>query len=201
MFCPRCGTWNPEGTLHCKLCGEGLQPGVAAIDPALRPAHDAAAQVMELPVYGGFWRRFAGVSLDTLVLFFPLATLRVLMGLDMTGEWQPDSTAWWISCWIELALSWLYGALMISGQARGTLGMQVMGLHVTRLHGERVSFGRATGRYMAQFLTVLTLGVGFLMQVFTRRRQTLHDLVSGTVVVRTRSERAPATAPAWGSGR
>ena len=137
---------------------------------------------------------------STVVLFFPLATLRVLMGLDMTGEWRPDSTAWWIASWIEVVLSWLYGAWMVSGPARGTLGMQVMDLHVTRLHGERVSFGRATARYMAQFLTVFTLGVGVLMQVFTRRRQTLHDMVSGTVVVRTRGERAPAAAPAW-SGR
>jgi uncharacterized RDD family membrane protein YckC len=53
---------------------------------------------------------------------------------------------------------------------------------------------------MAQFLTVFTLGVGMLMQVFTRRRQTLHDMVSGTVVVRTRGEHAPTPAPAW-SGR
>jgi len=201
MFCPRCGTWNPEGSLHCKLCGEGLQPGVAAIDPSWRSAHEAAAQREEVPVYGGFWRRFAGVTLDSLVMFFPLATLRVLMGLDMMGEWKPDSTVWWIASWIEVLLSWLYGALMISGTARGTLGMQVMDLHVTRLHGERVSFGRATARYMAQFLTVLTLGVGFLMQVFTHRRQTLHDLVSGTVVVRTRGERGPTPAPAWSTGR
>jgi uncharacterized RDD family membrane protein YckC len=53
---------------------------------------------------------------------------------------------------------------------------------------------------MAQFLTVFTLGVGILMQVFTAGGRTLHDLVSGTVVVRTRGERAPMPAPAW-SGR
>jgi uncharacterized RDD family membrane protein YckC len=201
MFCPRCGTWNPEGSLHCKLCGEGLQTGVAAIDPAWRAAHETAALREEVPVYGGFWRRLIGLTLDSLVLFFPLATFRVFLGLDMMGEWKPDSTAWWIASWVEVVLCWLYGAWMISGPARGTLGMQVMDLQVTRLHGERVSFGRATARYLAQFLSALTLMVGYLMQVFTRRRQTLHDLVSGTVVVRTRGERAPAPAPAWSGGR
>jgi uncharacterized RDD family membrane protein YckC len=201
MFCPRCGTWNPEGKLHCKLCGEGLQPGVAAIDPALLVAHDFAVHARNVPVYGGFWRRAAALIIDSLVMFFPLATLRVLLGLDMMNDWKVDSSEWWISAWTELVLSWLYGALLIAGPARGTLGMQVMDLHVTGLQGERVSFARATARYMAQFLSVFALMVGYVMQVFTRRRQTLHDLVSSTVVVRTRGEREPTPVPAWGSGR
>jgi len=75
---------------------------------------------------------------------------------------------------------------------RGTLGQQIMDLHVTGLRGERVSFARATGRYVAQVLNLFTLGFGLLMQLFNARRQALHDMVSGTVVVRPR--RAPATA-------
>lgn len=200
MFCRRCGTWNPDGTLHCALCGEGLQPGVAAVDPAALRAH-AMPPAEPPPVYGGFWRRFAAVVLDSLVLFFPIATIRVLAGLDMTGEWQPESSAWWFVSWLEVAIGWLYGASLIAGPGRATLGLQVMDLQVTGLHGQRVSFGRATWRYFAQFLTLVTLGVGYLMQLFTPKRQTLHDLLSATVVVRTRREPAPVSPPAWGSAR
>jgi len=204
MFCRSCGTWIPDGTLHCTLCGDGLQPGVSSVDPAVLAAQASQVRAMPAeatPVYGGFWRRAAAVFLDSLVLFFPLATIRVLYGLDMMGEWRPDSTAWWMVSCLEVVLSWLYGALLISGSARGTLGLQVMDLHVARLHGERVSFGRATWRYFAQFLTLLTLGVGYVMQVLTPRRQTLHDVVSATVVVRTRRGPAPEARPAWGSAR
>ncbi len=204
MFCQRCGTWNPDGTRNCTLCGEGLQHGVVAVDPELlgtQAPHLRALPAEASLVYGGFWRRAAAVFLDSFVLFFPLATIRVLYGLDMTGEWRPDSMAWWMVSCLEVVLSWLYGALLISGPARGTLGLQVMGLHVTRLRGERVSFGRATWRYFAQFLTLLTLGVGYVMQVFTPRRQTLHDLVSATVVVRTRRDSTPEARPAWGGAR
>jgi len=201
MFCRRCGTRNAEGAVHCTLCGEGLQPGVAAVDPSMRVAYAVAAPPAALPVYGGFWRRAAALILDSCVLFFPLATLRVILGLDMMGEWKPDSTAWWISSWLEVAIGWLYGALMIAGPGRGTLGLQVMDLHVARLHGERVTFARATWRWAAQFLTLMTLGVGYLMQLFTPRRQTLHDLASGTVVVRTRGEGAPTAPPVMSSVR
>jgi uncharacterized RDD family membrane protein YckC len=55
---------------------------------------------------------------------------------------------------------------------------------VTDLAGNRISFGRATVRYFAQYLSVLTLGVGYFIQPFTEKRQALHDMVAGTVVVR-----------------
>ncbi len=205
MFCRRCGTRSSEGTLHCPLCGAGLQPGVAAVDPAqLRVTAPAEAKL----VYAGFWRRAAAVLVDSLLMFFPLASMRVLVGQDMLGEWRPESTSWWVLTAVEIGSGWLYAAFLIGGRTRATLGLQVMRLEVCDLNGQRVGFARATGRYFAQFLTGLSLGIGYLMQVFTPRRQTLHDLVSRTVVVRTRHEVAPVSAPAppappappaWGS--
>ena len=201
MFCRRCGTRSPDEALHCPLCGEGLQPGVAAVDPAR--LHVAAMPPAELrPVYAGFWRRAAAVVVDSFVMYFPLTTLRVLFGLDMMGTWQPESLTWWILSWVEVGVGWLYAALFISSGARATLGLQVMDLQVCDLRGQRISFARATWRYFAQIVTLLSLGVGYLMQLFSARRQTLHDMLSRTVVVRTRPElapRSPASPPAWGS--
>jgi uncharacterized RDD family membrane protein YckC len=50
---------------------------------------------------------------------------------------------------------------------------------------ERISFLRATGRWAARYLSFLLLLVGYLMQPFTARKQALHDLIAGTVVVAT----------------
>ena len=201
MFCRRCGTRSPDEALHCPLCGQGLQPGVVAVDPAqLHAAVVTAAEIR--PVYAGFWRRFAAVVLDSLVMFFPLATLRVLFGLEMTGEWQPDSLTWWILSWVEVGVGWLYAAFFLSSGARATLGLQVMDLQVCDLRGQRISFARATWRYFAQIATLLSLGIGYLLQLFSARRQTLHDMLSRTVVVRARYGTAPlpaASQPAWGS--
>ena len=49
--------------------------------------------------------------------------------------------------------------------------MQVMDLKLTDLKGDRVTLGRSVARYLAQFLSVLTLGIGYLIQPFTPRRQ------------------------------
>jgi uncharacterized RDD family membrane protein YckC len=136
--------------------------------------------------YAGFWRRFAAVLVDSIVLWFPSAAVRVVLGLNPLALFETGSPAAWTSAGFEFLLGWLYAALTISSSARGTLGHQLMDLQVTDLHGNRISFAHATGRYLAQILTLFTFGIGYLIQLLTPRRQTLHDLVSRTVVVRSR---------------
>jgi len=187
MFCSRCGTWLADEAASCSLCGLVLRPGAA-------PAQGMApAAVIEQVSYAGFWRRFWAVLIDVIVTYFPIATVRVLLGLPVSGSFDPTVPAAWWSGAFEMVIDWLYAALLISSPWRATLGQAVMDLHVTDLNGDRISFGRATARYLAQILNLLTLGFGILMQVFSPRRQALHDLVSGTVVVRSRGH-APRVA-------
>ena len=60
----------------------------------------------------------------------------------------------------------------------------ILGMKVTDLYGNRISFARATGRHFAKFISGLMLGFGFLMVAFTERKQGLHDIVAGTLVRR-----------------
>jgi uncharacterized RDD family membrane protein YckC len=60
-----------------------------------------------------------------------------------------------------------------------------MGLRVTDLAGESITFGHATRRFVWRLLFTLPFLIGFLIARFTRRRQALYDLISGTLVVRS----------------
>ncbi len=81
-------------------------------------------------------------------------------------------------------LKWLYFTLLESSVLQATLGKTFIGIRVTDEQGRRISILKANARYWAKILSVLTLGVGFLMAGFTRRKQALHDFVAGTLVVR-----------------
>ena len=186
MFCPRCGTWLADEAASCTLCGLVIRPG------ATPPAGVAPAAVVEQVSYAGFWRRFWALLIDVIVTYFPIATVRVLLGLPASGSFDPLQPAAWWAALFEMGIDWLYAAFLISSPWRATLGQAVMDLHVTDLNGDRITFGRASARYFAQVLNLVTLGFGVLMQVFTARRQALHDLVSGTVVVRSRAAHAVA---------
>ena len=49
--------------------------------------------------------------------------------------------------------------------------------------GRRLTVGRAFGRYFAHIITACTFGIGLLMPLFTEKRQTLHDMIAGCIVV------------------
>ena len=66
---------------------------------------------------------------------------------------------------------------------QATPGMRLLRMRVTDLNGRPIGAGRAVGRYFAAWLSGCLCLVGYLMQPFTARRQTLHDMLAGTLVV------------------
>jgi uncharacterized RDD family membrane protein YckC len=148
--------------------------------------------------YGGFWRRWVAFVVDRFLLGLVVAPVVFLFIGPMVHFGQlledPDGVIPFLASMIGVlvfvvpvvvALQWLYYALLQSSTRQATLGQMLMGLKVTDLEGRRISFARATGRLFAHVLTGLTIGIGYLMVVFTRRKQALHDMIAGTLVVRT----------------
>jgi uncharacterized RDD family membrane protein YckC len=82
-----------------------------------------------------------------------------------------------------LVVSWLYFAGMESSRRRATLGKRLLGLEVTNLQGQRISFPRATLRMLAKYLSWFPMGFGYLSFFLSRRKQGLHDMAAGTLVV------------------
>jgi uncharacterized RDD family membrane protein YckC len=89
-----------------------------------------------------------------------------------------------MSVLIITVVQWLYFALMESSAKRGTLGKLALGIVVTDMAGNRISFGRATGRYFGKIVSGLILCIGYIMAGFTQQKQALHDIMAGCLVVR-----------------
>ena len=83
---------------------------------------------------------------------------------------------------IAFVLGWLYCALG-EGTAGRTPGKRLAGIVVRDSAGEIPGLGRATLRFAGRFATLATLLLGWLLILVTGRRQSLHDLIAGTVVV------------------
>ena len=133
--------------------------------------------------YAGFWRRFAAYAIDYALIFVCSAAIAVVAAL--AGFLQEDTPQ--LSA-IVLVGYFLYCALLESSSWQATIGKRVLGLKVTNRRGERIGFGRAAARFVAKLLSALTLFLGYLVMLFTQRRQALHDLIAGTLVA---NEAAP----------
>ena len=84
---------------------------------------------------------------------------------------------------IKILIALPYFALMESSRWQGTFGKQVMGIRVTDLDGRRISLGRATGRFFLKSASTILLMLGYLVS-FSEQRQTWHDYIAGTLVLR-----------------
>jgi|HubBroStandDraft_6_1064221.scaffolds.fasta_scaffold21588_4 uncharacterized RDD family membrane protein YckC len=167
--------------------------------PVYAPPAQAAWQTSARPVvaYAGFWLRFVAFIIDAIVLYFvgTIITLPFLASMGLRGimrghmplspeEWMPYFGALIRLALIRTVLNWLYYALLESSSWQGTLGKKALGLEVTDLEGRRISFGRATGRFFAKIISALILWIGFIMAGFTEKKQALHDMIAGTLVIR-----------------
>ena len=79
---------------------------------------------------------------------------------------------------------WLYYALMESSRNQATLGKLACGLVVTDIHGQRIGFGQASGRYFGMYISIMILGIGFFMCAWTETKQCLHDMLANCLVLK-----------------
>ncbi len=176
VFCRGCGKEIHETAPTCPHCG-------AVQNSLYRPAHGIAALSGD-DGRPGFGPRLVAAVLDGLIVvagaFVAGLVLGVLMAIQDAGETELELAG----NLLGLGLGWLYAALFESSHLQATPGKMALGIQVTDLNGERVSFGRATGRHFGKWVSALTLGIGYLMCLFTARKQCLHDLMAGCLMQR-----------------
>lgn len=144
--------------------------------------------------YAGFWKRFAAHVLDVVILMFLVLPLAIVLGLALGAAGTADSGTEAIGNLFGIVAVLFYYALQESSRHQATLGKRALGIIVTDLDGRPIGFGRACGRHVASVLNYLTLYIGWIMAGLTERKQGLHDMLAGTLVV-NKTEAGPI--PAW----
>lgn len=201
MLCMDCGKEIGE---KAGLCEECLSKRPAE----LQPAETAADQAVQLPAAGhygdaGFWYRLVAylidhslVSIISTLVFIGLIVLGLAGGgvmiLGLGGNEELMKKGFIAGLFVMLlttlgafiVVGWLYYALMESSRYRGTVGKIAMGLAVTDLNDQPVSFMRASGRYFGRIVSALIFCIGYIMAGFTKRKQALHDKIAGCYVVK-----------------
>lgn len=197
MFCTACGTNNKENEKICQACGSPLEMGIDAHLVASVGQPRTSGDVFDLGSpelifrYAGFWKRFGANFIDSVMLsivggclggsvgaFIGVSAFIAQVNID-----RLDSGLKLIGYLIGLVLGILYYGLMESSAMQATLGKRIFNIRVTDLQGGRISFGRAVGRFLASGLSGIIFGFGYLFMLFTERKQNLHDLIAGTLVL------------------
>lgn len=145
-------------------------------------------------MHAGLWKRLFASILDYFIIYvlaMTLAFLKImfdmLVGMGKTLILLDSRAFEIIYASVRLAagisVPWLYYAILESSKLQGTFGKKALGIIVVDQNYERVSFGRATGRFWSRILSFLTIYVGYIMTAFTKKKQALHDIIVKTYVV------------------
>ncbi len=155
-------------------------------------------------MYAGFWKRWVSFIIDIIIVN---TFTSILMNFGMVAMVKKDNDPSAI-LFIALAatlLNWavyiLYWAIFESSSLQATPGKMALGIKVTDMNGEKLTFLRSLSRNAAKIVTGFTLNVGYVMAGFTVQKQALHDKMTDCLVINktaTAEELVPLPkAPVW----
>jgi len=145
------------------------------------------ADVTGAMVFAGFWERFAAKFLDGLIQGVVNTALGAVINValfTLGGRGGNASTAIVIfSQLFQLALAAAYTTFFV-GKFGATPGKMALNLQIVTSDGGEVSYARALGRYFAEWLSGITLTIGYLMSIWDDEKRTLHDRICDTRVIK-----------------
>jgi uncharacterized RDD family membrane protein YckC len=204
MVCDHCGRKATGQSAFCSACKRplaGYSIGQAAAVAANRASTTADA------AFAGFWLRFGAALIDAVILALALGVVASalavahLQPLAFTQLGAGDDPGAVMKIYgrdgiVQLLVffvvaSWLYFAFSESSSVQASPGKRLIGLYVVDSDGNRPSFLRATSRFSVGRLIAHIPGVGLLYFLIdcicagvTPKKQAVHDMISGCLVLR-----------------
>lgn len=141
--------------------------------------------------YVGFWFRVIASIVDAIIVqvgsYFIVFPLAFTLGISMAGTSSLEEVQLvgeGLGVIIGILLQWLYFTVLESSSWQATPGKKIFGFKVTDMNGQKIGFGKANARYWSKIISAFILMIGFLMVAFTKRKQGLHDIIAGTLIVK-----------------
>jgi serine/threonine-protein kinase len=130
--------------------------------------------------YAGFSTRMVADIIDKTILMVGSLILDFI-----TLPSGNNADEFWVRFIVTyIIVGFLYCPVMESSNFQGTLGKKLLGIFVTDINGNKLSFEQATKRHSMKLLSYLTIFIGFFMAGWKNQKQALHDQISQTLVLR-----------------
>jgi len=137
--------------------------------------------------FAGFWRRFAAYTIDAVIIGFVMNSMywfiRNQIQIGSSFDVSENMTNVIFSL-LNGIFCWCYFSGMESSPLQATLGKWLVGIYVTDMEGNRIGFGKATGRFFSKIISAIILTVGYWLAGFTAKKQALHDMIAGSLVLK-----------------
>lgn len=128
--------------------------------------------------YASLPERFCSVMIDYVVVVGVIFIL-IMLATNISSEQIM------LKFWHVMAVEWFYFSTQHSSYRRATIGMRIMKLEIIDMDAQQINLTTASLRYCFSLVSSLVLWLGHWMMLTNPSRQTLHDKVAGTLVIKT----------------
>ncbi|HUU75367.1 MAG TPA: RDD family protein [Methanoregulaceae archaeon] len=207
MYCPKCGRETEQSGKFCQWCGTDLKS--APPRSILRRKVGTVSTDRHAGLGGRFLAAVIDLLFLVLIDFFVIGVITTLAWLFTRPSPVSEAFVMLMQYYrhiprtdgygnvvnavvptqllvtaglLLIIVPWLYFGYLESSKNQATLGKIALRIAVTDMNGNRITFARATLRFFAKIISVLTLFVGFIIIAFTRRKQGLHDIIAGCLM-------------------
>ena len=148
----------------------------------LRPEAEEIAELNQV-AFGGFWRRFFAALIDGILIGL-IATALLRVGISVGTTFS--SPGWWegVLGWLVIpivSVGYTVPAWVASGQ---TPAKKLLGIKVVSLNSTPLDWRFALLRWVGYYPTLFSALIGYLWSIWDPHKQTWHDKLAGTNVVR-----------------
>lgn len=149
-------------------------------------------------LYASIWERLIAGIIDILIISIVSVIFEALFAGEefsfdnyQVYDYYGNAKKYDVFSIVFLVFSWFYFAVSESSGLQATLGKQIFGIYVADKNGNPISPWKATLRIFAKIMLVFfpyfSGFIGFIIAIFTKRRQGLYDFISGTVVLKKKA--------------
>jgi uncharacterized RDD family membrane protein YckC len=153
--------------------------------------------------YAGFWLRFVAYIIDYIIIYvvqsFIFIPVLGLLGITFAANMEnvenmSDAEALGMfgsmmavagaTALLTTVIAILYWSLMESSKFQATVGKLALGLKVTDMEGKNLDLTKSLIRNVCKIISGMIIFIGYIMAGFTEKKQGLHDIIAGTLVVK-----------------
>lgn len=174
--CSTCNQLLDSGSKFCTRCGTPTNKSTISTRPS-KPTQHLNESLYNTTLFASFTKRAQAAVIDFILMF--IMSLVIFVPIMLIFDSSEDEISFF-----AILVGLLYRAGMESSSYQGTIGKILVGIKVVDMNNNRISFSRALFRYFASIISYVFFGIGYLLALFTKRKQTLHDLLVETVVVK-----------------
>jgi len=134
--------------------------------------------------YSNFWVRLLAFFIDLAILLVFNGIIAIILNLELKDKIFDFGFFAIFRHPVGILTGWLYFSIFESSSLMATLGKLIVRIKVKDYQGVRITFLRATGRYFGKYISSFLLCMGFLMIFFMKKKQALHDVFAGTIIIK-----------------